>query len=101
MKGLSTANAIVKFFEHSVAFPRVVFLGPLLFILYINDCAKVSPVLKTIIFADDTTVSASGLDFRALCDTVDAELDKIKSWLIANRLSINGQKTEWGIGVFE
>ena len=68
-------------------------LGPILFIFYVNEFSNVSPILKSVLFADGTTVSVSGPHFNSLCDTMNTELAKIYSWSTSNRLSINGQKT--------
>ena len=68
-------------------------LGPILFILYINDMHTVSPLMKCIICADDTNFLYTGNDISEMCKTVSKELDKLSSWFIANKLSLNISKT--------
>ena len=68
-------------------------LGPLLFLLYINDIASVSNILFSILFADDTTLFYSSKNLQELSDVVNNELSKIMEWLNANRLSLNIDKT--------
>ena len=77
--------------------PQGSILGPLLFLLYINDIASVSSILFSIVFADDTTVFYSSKNFQELSDVVNNELSKIKEWLNANRLSLNIDKTHFMI----
>ena len=64
-------------------------LGPLLFLLYINDIASVSNILFYILFADDTTLFYSSKNLQELSDVVNNELSKMIEWLNANRLSLN------------
>ena len=52
-------------------------LGPLLFILYIHDFAKVSDELFYVLFADDTNVFLNGKNINTLCATVQHELSVI------------------------
>ena len=52
-------------------------LGPLLFILYINDICYTSKLLKTILFADDTTCFYSHKDVKTLCEAVNSELKEV------------------------
>lgn len=70
-------------------------LGPLLFILYINNVWEVSTKLKTILFADDTNFICSGENLEQLLDTLENELTKLKSWFDANKLTLNLSKTKF------
>ena len=64
-----------------------------MFILYINDICNVSPVLKLILFADDTNIFCSGSDIVQLSIIVSNELDKLSEWFAVNKLSLNLSKT--------
>ena len=68
-------------------------LGPLLFLLYINDLVNASQNLKYILFADDTNLFCSGPNLKDLCDIVNTELNIISNWLNINKLTINISKT--------
>lgn len=77
--------------------PQGSVLGPLLFLIYINDMSQSSSNLKFIHFADDTTVFASGQNLDEVAEVVNAELTKIDEWLKSNRLSLNVDKTNYMI----
>ena len=70
-------------------------LGPLLFLLYINDLANTSPTLYFILFADDTNVFYSHGSWMELVRLVNVELAKINEWFAANKLSLNLDKTNY------
>lgn len=70
-------------------------LGPLLFLIFINDLTTVSNLLRFILFADDTNVFCSGDNLPNLCDIVNTELAKISNWLNSNKLSLNISKTHY------
>ena len=72
--------------------PQGSVLGPLLFLLYVNDISSVSTKLFSILFADDTNALAFGKDLNLLIETVNYELKKVVTWLAANKLSLNIKK---------
>ena len=75
-----------------VVYHKVQFLGPLLFLVYVNDMSDVSQLLFTLLFADDTNVFASGKDVRQLIAIMNNDLTKIVEWLNVNKLSLNVKK---------
>ena len=70
-------------------------LGPLLFLLYINNLPNCSETLTFRIFADDTNLLASARDLKSLETSINSELGKVKVWCDVNKLSINFIKTNY------
>ena len=68
-------------------------LGPLLFLLYVNDLPNSSNVFVPIIFADDTN-SFKHSNINTLFKTVNDKLIEVNEWFSANTLSLNVGKTK-------
>ena len=75
--------------------PQGSVLGPLLFLLYINDLPNISNQLKFYLFADDTNIYFESDNLKKLEKTMNKELAKLFEWLCLNRLSLNISKTNF------
>ena len=70
-------------------------LGPLLFLLYINDLPNCLDSSVPALFADDTNLTTSGSTASEIQDNLEIELNKVHTWLLANKLTLNVDKTEY------
>ncbi|CAL4202127.1 unnamed protein product, partial [Meganyctiphanes norvegica] len=88
VNGMNSSTSTVN-----IGVPQGSTLGPLLFLLYINDMRHCSTLLKFIQFADDTTILMRYKDFQQLKIALKNETEKVIEWLISNKLIINLSKT--------
>ena len=86
--------------------PQGSILGPLLFLIFINDLKHVI-VSTCVMLGDDTNLFYSNSNINELFENVNKELANVNGWCLANKESINTSKTKciffinkWGIASF-
>ena len=84
--GLTTTNCGI---------PQGSVLGPLLFLLYINDLNQAIKFCKVYHFADDTNLFCLSNSIKKLNKLVNADLKHLVNWLNANKISLNIKKLRW------
>ena len=90
-------NHISKKVTTTCGVPQGSVLGPLLFLLYINDIENCSKKFKFYLFADDTNLLYSEKDLNSLEEIVNEELCHLYDWLSSNKLSLNLKKSNFVI----
>jgi len=89
INGISSKNIEIK-----IGVPQGSILGPLLFLLYINDLSSCSKLL-TLMFADDTTLLASNSNIETLFEIVNQEFYKVVTFFRDNKLALHPKKTNF------
>ena len=89
---MKSQNQVIK-----CGVPQGSILGPLLFLIYMNDLATVCKNTFPILFADDSNLFISGRDSDLIMKALNEELKEISLWLKANKLPLNIKKTHFMI----
>ena len=77
--------------------PQGSIIGPLLFLVYINDLPNCLEKASPRMYADDTSISLAAANVSDLENKINRELINLNRWLKANKLSLNIAKTEFMI----
>ena len=93
---INNSDSKHKFINYGV--PQGSILGPLLFLVFINDISQSSNLFKYILYADDSTLSTCVDNLNNLhrsAAIINSELNKVYLWLKANSITINEDKTKY------
>ena len=88
---LSPSNAI------TCGVPQGSVLGPLLFLVYVNDLSNILKEAGHYLYADDTVIFKSGTNIQTVLNSLQKDLNGYWSWCNANKLTINTKKTNYVI----
>lgn len=92
---VSISNVYSRQRTTNIGVPQGSILGPLLFLIYINDLPKCLSSSQCILYADDTTIFTSHKDISSLVTILNTDLESIFKWCNTNMLSINASKTKF------
>ena len=81
----------------SCGVPQGSVIGPLLFLMYINDIHNSSAKFSFCLFTDDTNLLYADTNLKSLEKTVSSELLKVSNWFNSNKLTLNVKKSNYVI----
>lgn len=91
---VSYQNSVSSKLKNDYGVPQGSVLGPLLFILFINDLNQITDKCKIKMFADDTIIYWHDNDTKKLVEVLNEELKLVHDWLNENGLKLNIKKTK-------
>ena len=95
---VTTINGMKSNVQNSTCgIPQGSILGPLLFIMYINDLPKHVSNVQISMYADDTAIFYTSKDVNDIVDKINDDMKNVDNWLSRNKLSLNIQKTNFMI----
>ena len=90
-------RSLLKKLPTACGFPQGSVLGPLLFLLCVNDLRISSDKLSSYLFPDDTNLFYADRDINSRERVANGELSKVHEWLVANMLTLNAKKSNFVI----
>ena len=75
--------------------PQGTILGPLLFLIYINNLPNFLNSCQSRMYADDTHITYADVDLNSIQLNLNRDLRSLNKWLISNKLTLNTAKTEF------
>ena len=85
-QGISYNSTLSELKDIVCGVPQGSILGPLLFLIYVNDLYISSKISNFILFADDTNIFLSGKNLKAIFSSLNRELVHVSDWFKANKL---------------
>ena len=86
-------NAVSGFLEITCGVPQGSILGPLLFMIYINDLGNVGFKGRVILYADDTNFLYCDRNAEEILPMAQADLNSLQIWCQINKLTVNSTKS--------
>ena len=96
VNGLNSCTKVVN-----IGVPQGSTIGPMFFLIFVNDMKACTILLELIQFADDTTLIFSCKNFTELKNTLESEVIKVIEWLETNKLILNLSKTHFMLFSFK
>ena len=75
--------------------PQGTILGPLLFLIYINDLPNCLTSCQPRMYADDTHITYADVDVNSIQLNLNHDLGNLNKWLTSNKLTLNTANTEF------
>ena len=79
----------------NIGVPQGSIVGPIMFIIYVNDIPNVLEHSTTLMYADDTVLYCADLNVKTVRKKMQKDLDHISKWCLHNRLTLNVSKTKF------
>ena len=70
------------------------YLGPILFLIYVNGINNCGKTAKFVKFRDDTTIVTTGATLEEAAEKMNASLNKVAKWFFCNKLNLNPSKKD-------
>ena len=94
-QAVKIGNTISSYKQCNLGVPQGSVLGPILYLIYVNEAPNISNLFTTCLFADDTSILFSDSNHENLVSSCNQGLNKFYEWSCANRLSINAAKSKF------
>ena len=91
----SVNSCLSDFTTIKCSVPQGTILGPLLFLVYINDIPNCLSFSIPRMYADNTHITYAGSDLHLIQSNLSHDLGKVSKWLVCNRLTLNATKIEF------